>query len=65
MYKSISKFAQTRRDSGIRAVDHRRWSKRPAGNRPLTKLQRKQLGEGMPQESNPSMTETDALHSYY
>jgi len=50
MYKSVSRFAQTRRESGIRAVDHRRWSKRPAENRPLTKLQRKQLGEGMPQE---------------
>jgi hypothetical protein len=50
MYKSVSKFAQSRRETGSRAMDHRRRSKRPVESLLPTKLQRKQLGEGMPQE---------------
>lgn len=50
MYKTVSKVAQARRESSIRSVNHRRFSKRTAGNHLPTKLQRGQLGEGMPHE---------------
>jgi hypothetical protein len=50
MYKTVSKVAQARRESGIRSVNHRRFSKRGTGNHLPTKLQRGQLGAGMPHE---------------
>ena len=64
MYKTVSRIAQARLESGIRTVSHRKLSKRRMGHRSRTNFQRMQLGEGSPQEKEFRSRVTAAINQF-
>jgi|APSaa5957512535_1039671.scaffolds.fasta_scaffold183986_1 hypothetical protein len=64
MYKTVSRIAQTRRESGIRTMSHRNFSKKRMGHRSRTNFQRMQLGEGSPQEKEFRSQVAEAINNF-